>query len=299
VKRQRLIIYFSILLVSLTIALVSSAEDNTLTDDSIVKLVKAGMSEEIVVNMVKTQPTKFDVSVDGLLALKTNDVSDKIINEMVLAGQRASVAPVTSPPEPTPTTDTTNVADNVSDPEIEQLCASLASDKPNEVDHALKVLRTMNAPQAVPKILPCLTNSNSNVIRDACRTLAVLGSKDTIPSIEPLLTNSRADVRKDAQDAIDTLNAPQSKTNKHLTPANPEAVKIYWAEKPAMPFQELGRVSVDKFHGPFAITTSRDAINKKLCEQAAAMGGNAIINVTEDFASVSGVAIKMSTDKTK
>jgi hypothetical protein len=101
----------------------------------------------------------------------------------------------------------TNTTNNISDPEVAELCASLESDKPSDVEHALKVLRTMNAPEAVPKILPCLTNSNPNVIRDACRTLAVLGNKDVIPSIEPLLKHSRSDVRKDAQDAIDKLQA--------------------------------------------------------------------------------------------
>jgi HEAT repeats len=176
-----------------------------LTNDSIVKLVKAGMSEEIVVNIVKTQPTRFNLTVDELLALKTNGVSDKIINEMVLRGQGIIVTSVTSASGPTtPTTDATN---NMSDPEVEQLCASLESDNPNEVGHALKVLRTMNASQAVPKILPCLTSSNPNTIRDACRTLAVLGNKDVILSIEPLLKHKRADVRKDAQDAIDKLQS--------------------------------------------------------------------------------------------
>ena len=290
-RYQCFAIYFSILLVSFATALVSSAEDEILTNGSIVKLVKAGMSEEVVINMVKTQPTGFDVTVDGLLALKTNGVSDKIINEMVLYGHGAS------PDLTIPATDTTNAANNISDPEVEKLCADLKSDKPGKVADALKRLRTMNSPEAVPQILPCLTNPKSGVVRDACRTLAVLGDKSIIPSIEPLLTDSRSDVRKDAQDAIDKLSA----TNRpaHLAAANSEAVKIYWADKPTMPFQELGRVSVDKYHGMFAISTSRDAINKKLCEQAAAMGGNAIINVTEDFASVSGVAIKMSTDKMK
>lgn len=101
----------------------------------------------------------------------------------------------------------TNTSNSISDPEVEKLCASLESDKPGEVADALRRLRTMNAPEAVPKILPCLTNSNPGVVRDACRTLAVLGNKNIIPSIEPLLKNSRKDIRKDAQDAIDKLNA--------------------------------------------------------------------------------------------
>ena len=98
-------------------------------------------------------------------------------------------------------------APTISNPEVWEQCDVLESSDPDKVVDALKVLRTMNAPEAVPYILPCLTNSNPNVIRDGCRTLAVLGNKDIIASIEPLLKHSRADVRKDAQDAIDLLQA--------------------------------------------------------------------------------------------
>lgn len=93
----------------------------------------------------------------------------------------------------------------VSDPEVTELCEQLKSRNANEVERTLKKLRVMDAPEAVPQILPCLTNSSPNVIRDACRTLAVLGGTNVISFIEPLLKSSRADVRKDAQDAIDIL----------------------------------------------------------------------------------------------
>jgi len=99
----------------------------------------------------------------------------------------------------------TNSMHFTSDPEVERLCESLKAGKPDEVIRTLKLLRNMNAPEAVSKILPCLTHSNANVVRDACRTLAVLGDKDVIPSIEPLLQDSRSDVKKDAQDAIAKL----------------------------------------------------------------------------------------------
>ena len=99
-----------------------------------------------------------------------------------------------------------NVEKTITDPEVKRLCDILKTGKPDAVVKALKSLRDMDAPEAVPEILPCLTNSNSNVIRDACRTLAVLGDKSIVPSIEPLLKHSRADVRKDAQDAIDALS---------------------------------------------------------------------------------------------
>jgi HEAT repeat protein len=80
------------------------------------------------------------------------------------------------------------------------------SDRP-EVEDALKQLREVDAPEAVPDILTCLNHVNANVVRDACRTLAVLGDKDVIPSIEPLLNDPRSDVRKDAKDAIEKLQS--------------------------------------------------------------------------------------------
>jgi HEAT repeat protein len=69
----------------------------------------------------------------------------------------------------------------------------------------LKALRGLNAPQAVPHILPLLADKNQHVQRDACRTLAVLGDKSTVPSIEPLLKNSNTEVVQDAQAAIAVL----------------------------------------------------------------------------------------------
>lgn len=72
----------------------------------------------------------------------------------------------------------------------------------------LKALRGLNAPQAVPKIIPLLDDQNAHVVRDACRTLAVLGDASTIPFIEPLLKrNLKLDIKWDAQHAIAKLKS--------------------------------------------------------------------------------------------
>ena len=102
---------------------------------------------------------------------------------------------------------TANTTNNISNPEVVELCAALGSSNPNEVVHTLKLLRRPDAAAAVPDILPLLHNNNTHVVRDACRTLAVIANKDVIPSIEPLLKDKRSDVRKDAQDAIEKLQA--------------------------------------------------------------------------------------------
>ena len=85
-------------------------------------------------------------------------------------------------------------------------------------------------------------------------------------------------------------------TSKQFPPTNPDAVKIYLTANPNTPFEEIGRVSVDKY-SMMGTSRSGDVIYKNLREKAASIGGDAIINITEDFASMSGVVIKMSPEK--
>jgi hypothetical protein len=98
-------------------------------------------------------------------------------------------------------------ADEENERQIRAMRDALRSKKAGEVEEALKQLREVAAPEAVPDIVACLNHKSANVVRDACRTLAVLGDKDVIPSIEPLLNDPRSDVRKDAKDAVDQLRA--------------------------------------------------------------------------------------------
>jgi hypothetical protein len=81
------------------------------------------------------------------------------------------------------------------------------SHDPDSIMDGLKALRGMNAPEAVPQIVPMLKDPNDHVVRDSCRTLAVLGNKEIIPQIEPLLSHPSSSVRKDAKDAIAALKA--------------------------------------------------------------------------------------------
>lgn len=65
----------------------------TLTNESILKLVKAGIGDDMIVNMIKTQNARFSVSTDDVIALKGGGVSEKIIGAMVSKGNVASPAP--------------------------------------------------------------------------------------------------------------------------------------------------------------------------------------------------------------
>ncbi len=65
---------------------------DTLTNESLVKLVKAGMGEDTVVGIVNTQPGRYSLSTDSLIALKQAGVSDKVIAAMV--NRNAKLTPV-------------------------------------------------------------------------------------------------------------------------------------------------------------------------------------------------------------
>lgn len=54
-----------------------------LTNESILKLVKAGLGEDTIISMVNTQPGKYSLGADDIIALKTAGVSEKIITAML------------------------------------------------------------------------------------------------------------------------------------------------------------------------------------------------------------------------
>jgi hypothetical protein len=75
-----------------------------MNDDSVVKLVKAGLSDDVIVATVNASPGTYDTSASALIALKTAGVSDKVISAIVVkgAGGTPSPAPVaTAPSGPT------------------------------------------------------------------------------------------------------------------------------------------------------------------------------------------------------
>lgn len=54
----------------------------TLTNDDVIKMVRAQLSTEIILTTIESSNAKFDVSPDGLIALKGAGVGDEIIQAM-------------------------------------------------------------------------------------------------------------------------------------------------------------------------------------------------------------------------
>ena len=60
-----------------------------LTNDLVIKLVKAGLSEDVIVSMVKSQPAKYMLGTEQVLALKKEGVPDKVLAAMIEKGAGA------------------------------------------------------------------------------------------------------------------------------------------------------------------------------------------------------------------
>lgn len=95
------ILAFCFLLAS-PILLAQKPQDNS----SIIKLLKAGISDDLIVSTVNTSPGYYDTSANGLILLKRAGASDKVVAAIVVknahtAGEKATIFP-TPTPEPTP-----------------------------------------------------------------------------------------------------------------------------------------------------------------------------------------------------
>ena len=61
------------------LALAQSAMNN----DSVIKMAKAGLSDDVIVGSIKGQPGNYRTSADDLIALKSAGVSDRVIGAMI------------------------------------------------------------------------------------------------------------------------------------------------------------------------------------------------------------------------
>jgi hypothetical protein len=72
---------YSIACIAFQVSIVSAAlnAQEPLTNETVLKLVKAGIGEDTIVGMVNQQPGRYAVAADDILALKSAGVSDKIL----------------------------------------------------------------------------------------------------------------------------------------------------------------------------------------------------------------------------
>jgi len=80
------------------------AAQKTLDNDAIIQLVKAGLSDDLVITTINASPGTYDASPTGLIALKQANVSDKVVAAIVVKANAAAPATGVSQPPAEPAT---------------------------------------------------------------------------------------------------------------------------------------------------------------------------------------------------
>ncbi len=69
------------------------AAQQVMNNDSVIKLVKAGLSDDLIVTTINSSPGAYDTSTDGIIALKTAGASDKVIAALIAKAAQPTPAP--------------------------------------------------------------------------------------------------------------------------------------------------------------------------------------------------------------
>jgi hypothetical protein len=67
------------------LALLASAQD-VLNNDPVVKMVKSGLGDGIVISMIQSQPGSYTLTPDPLVKLKQEGVSEKVLAAIIARG---------------------------------------------------------------------------------------------------------------------------------------------------------------------------------------------------------------------
>ncbi len=84
-----------VLRVLIALAALACAQD-VLTNDAVLKMVKAGLGDTLIVSMIQNQPGKYSLTPDAIIGLKQQGVSEKVLAAMASKGSAA--APSSEPP---------------------------------------------------------------------------------------------------------------------------------------------------------------------------------------------------------
>jgi len=80
----------------LTASVNTFAQEEVLTNNEVISLSKAGLSNSIIVDKIRTSKSRFDLSTDALIKLKKAGISDDIVGAMLTAKTGVSATPTVS-----------------------------------------------------------------------------------------------------------------------------------------------------------------------------------------------------------
>jgi len=123
-SRKSQVVLFSILTLLVPLEMRAQAAKHpqpaaraSLTVEDVVKMAQAGLSDEIIIQKIKSRNEPFDLSTDQLLQLKAGNVSNQVIEVMMDPSKAESapataLAPIPAPPPPADAPVAAGVADS-------------------------------------------------------------------------------------------------------------------------------------------------------------------------------------------
>ena len=84
-------------IIACLVLILSSAllAQQSLDNDAVIKLVKAGLSDDLIVTTINSSPGTYDTSANGLIALKKAGATDKVVAAIVVKASGASTSGTT------------------------------------------------------------------------------------------------------------------------------------------------------------------------------------------------------------
>ena len=70
---------------------------SVLTNETVMKMVRAGLSDDVVLTTIRNSAGRYDTSPDGLIALKTSGASDAVISAVMAKAKASAAAPSAAP----------------------------------------------------------------------------------------------------------------------------------------------------------------------------------------------------------
>ena len=82
-KIKKYLLFYLILNIFMVIIAFAQDKEEIVTNSVVIDMVKAKLGEAIIINKIRSSKTNFDLSTDALIKLKKAGVSDNIINTMI------------------------------------------------------------------------------------------------------------------------------------------------------------------------------------------------------------------------
>jgi len=97
-NRKLILLALLILMAGAALGPVLIAQQKPLSNADVIKMVKSGLPESVIISSIQSSPAHFDLSPNGLISLHKAGVSQKIMDAMMAAGGSKPPAEAAAPP---------------------------------------------------------------------------------------------------------------------------------------------------------------------------------------------------------